>query len=106
MFTQHGNKSRIVKNIVHEAVKLTDNVSIFVHSSPPLSFFNSVLKHKKHRIYNLTPMKNRQNDIDRFNEETGDSRTRDPYNYQRKRKRHNDSKVHIFQTDHKTILIV
>jgi SNF2 family DNA or RNA helicase len=74
MFTQHGNKSRIVKNIVHEAVKLKDNVLIFVHSIPTLNFLNSVLKHKKHRIYNLTggtPMKDRQADIDRFNKESG-----------------------------------
>jgi SNF2 family DNA or RNA helicase len=74
MFTQHGNKSRIVKNIVHEAVKLKDNVLIFVHSIPTLNFLNSVLKHRKHRIYILTGetlMKNRQEDIDRFNKETG-----------------------------------
>lgn len=74
MFTEHGNKSRIVKTIVHEAVKLKDNVLIFVHSIPTLKFLNSVLTHKKHRIYILTgetQMEQRQDDIDRFNKEAG-----------------------------------
>ena len=73
-YTNHGNKARLVKHIVHEAVKLRDNVLIFVHSIPTLEFLDSMLRHKKHRIYILsgkTKMKDRQDDIDRFNEEIG-----------------------------------
>lgn len=73
-YTDHANKARIVKTIVNEAVKLRDNVLIFVHSIPTLEFLNSMLKHRKHRIYILTgrtKMKDRQDDIDRFNTEIG-----------------------------------
>ncbi len=73
-YTNHGNKARLVKNIVREAVKLKDNVLIFVHSIPTLEFLHSMLTHKKHRIYTLsgkTKMKDRQDDIDRFNKEIG-----------------------------------
>lgn len=73
-YTKYSNKARLVKNIVHEAVKLRDNVLIFVHSIPTLDFLDSMLSHRHHQIYILTgktKMKDRQNDIDRFNEETG-----------------------------------
>lgn len=71
-FTKHSNKARVVLEIVREAVKLGENVLVFVHSIPTLDYLESKLKHKGHKVYILTgstPMKNRQPSIDKFNKE-------------------------------------
>jgi len=69
-FTKHSNKARVVLEIVKEAVKLGENVLVFVHSIPTLNYLESKLVHKGHKVYVLTgstPMKDRQPSIDRFN---------------------------------------
>jgi SNF2 family DNA or RNA helicase len=74
LFTKFSNKSRVVLNIVKEAVRLRENILIFVHSIPTLEYLLSKLNHKKYKTYVLTgqtQMKERQVEIDRFNRDTG-----------------------------------
>lgn len=69
-FTKFSNKARIVLDVVREAVKLKENILIFVHSIPTLEYLEEKLRHKKYRTYVLTgstPMRDRQVDIDKFN---------------------------------------
>jgi len=73
-FTAHSNKSRVVMTIVEEAVKLRENILIFVHSIPTLEYLESKLRHKKYNVYVLTGstvMKDRQPQIDKFNRDVG-----------------------------------
>jgi SNF2 family DNA or RNA helicase len=57
--------------IVKEAVKLNENVLIFVHSLPILEYLEDKLRRRNNTtVYVLkgsTPMKDRQVSIDRFN---------------------------------------
>jgi len=72
-FTKHSNKTRIVLEIVREAVTLGENILVFVHSIPTLNYLNSKLQHKGYKTYVLTgqtPMKDRQPSIDKFNKDT------------------------------------
>ena len=74
MFTEFSNKSRIVLSIAKAAVKLKENVLIFVHSIPTLEYLEEKLKHKGYRVFVLTgatPMKDRQREIAKFNRERG-----------------------------------
>jgi superfamily II DNA or RNA helicase len=73
-FTEYSNKARLVLSIVKEAVKLDDNTLIFVHSIPTLNYLREKLYHKHYHVFELTgmtPMKDRQHDIDRFNKKKG-----------------------------------
>jgi len=73
-FTKHSNKVRVVLEIVREAVKLRENILVFVHSIPTLIYLQSKLEHKRYKVYVLTgqtPMKDRQPSIDKFNKDTG-----------------------------------
>ena len=71
-FTKHSNKARVVLEIVREAVKLGENVLVFVHSILTIDYLKSKLEHKGHKVYVLTgktPMKDRQPSIDKFNKD-------------------------------------
>jgi SNF2 family DNA or RNA helicase len=73
-FTKFSNKVRIVLDIVKEAIKLKENVLVFVHSIPTLDYLEEKLKRKNYETYVLTgktPMETRQVSIDRFSQETG-----------------------------------
>jgi SNF2 family DNA or RNA helicase len=73
-YTEYSNKARLVMSIVKEAVKLLDNTLIFVHSIPTLNYLHDKLYHKGYDVFELTgmtPMKDRQRDIDRFNKRKG-----------------------------------
>jgi SNF2 family DNA or RNA helicase len=66
-----SNKTLLVLNIVTEAVKMKENILVFVHSIPILEYLAEALKRKKEsNVYVLTggtPMKERQAMIDKFN---------------------------------------
>jgi SNF2 family DNA or RNA helicase len=73
-FTKFSNKARVVLDIVKGAVRLKENVLVFVHSIPTLEYLREKLDRKNYRTYELTgqtPMATRQPAIDRFNQETG-----------------------------------
>jgi SNF2 family DNA or RNA helicase len=73
-FTKHSNKAKVVIDIVKEAVKLSENVLVFVHSIPTLEYLVAKLRHKKQKVYVLTgstAMKVRQPLIDKFNKVKG-----------------------------------
>ena len=73
LFTDYSNKAKIALAIVKEAVKMKENILIFVHSIPTLEYIKEKVERKVSRVYVLsgsTPMKDRQVDIDRFNKNT------------------------------------
>lgn len=70
LFTDYSNKAKIALAIVREALKLKENILIFVHSIPTLEYLEDKLRNKGRRVYVLTgstPMKDRQVSIDKFN---------------------------------------
>jgi superfamily II DNA or RNA helicase len=73
LFTDYSNKAKIALAIVKEAVKMKENILIFVHSIPTLEYIKEKLDRKVSRVYVLTgstPMKDRQANIDKFNRDT------------------------------------
>jgi SNF2 family DNA or RNA helicase len=74
LLSKHSNKVRIVLTIVKEALKLKDNILVFVHSIPTLEYLEEKLVHKNYRVYRLTgqtPVRERQGMIDEFNRTEG-----------------------------------
>jgi SNF2 family DNA or RNA helicase len=72
LYLKHSNKAQMVVNIIREAELLGENVLVFFHSIPTLEYIKAKLKNKKYKIYDLTgqtPMRERQDKIDKFNKE-------------------------------------